>query len=188
MLEFEKKIMLTAEEYNAISLMRKNDNLPKIQTNYYFDTDDLSMNKKGITCRIRGENGKFVATIKNHNRKHPDCSIEDDLVENKEFDRKIFDTLGLRYQGELVTRRVMIHKDSDCEIVIDKNTYGGVTDFELEIEYCEGREKVAQSLLEDIAKELVFAGLLTNKDEFLHRVGLCKSKSQRFFDRLKNKK
>ncbi len=188
MLEYEKKIMLTADEYNTIGLIRSNDSLPKIQTNYYFDTDDLSMNDKGITCRIRAKDGKFIATIKNHGGKNPDCSVEDNLVEMTEFDTKIFDTLRLRYQGELVTRRASIHKDNNCEVVIDKNTYGGVTDFELEIEYCEGSEKEAQALLESIAEELVIAKVLTSKDEFLNRVGQCKSKSQRFFERIKKYK
>ncbi len=185
MIEYEKKILLTAEEYNVIALMRKNDNLPKMQTNYYFDNDDLSMNDKGITCRIRAKDGKFIATIKNHGGENPDCSVEDGLVESNEFDTKIFDTLGLRYQGELVTWRVPIYKDNDIEVVIDKNTYLGIIDYELEIEYREGNAENAQTLLKKIAEELVGAQILTNKSEFLNRVGRCKTKSQRFFEQLK---
>ena len=57
-LEYEKKIMLTADEYFSILLLVCRDVPVQTQTNYYFDNDDLSMNKKGITCRIRPKDGK----------------------------------------------------------------------------------------------------------------------------------
>lgn len=181
-LEYEKKVMLTADEYHAIVMFMCKQHPINIQTNYYFDTDDLSMNRKGITCRIRAKDGKFLATIKSHGAEHPDCSIEEDLVEKTEFDSKIFDTIGLHHQGVLITERIVINKDSCCEIVLDRNTYLGFTDFELEVEYCEGGEARAQSLLESVAKVLVDAKILTGSNVFLKRVGQGKSKSQRFFE------
>ena len=50
MLEFEKKLLLTSEEYHEI--INKIGDLgaePVLQTNYYFDTENLEMNSKGIT-------------------------------------------------------------------------------------------------------------------------------------------
>ena len=186
MLEYEKKIMLTEDEYFSILILMCKYEPMQTQTNYYFDDDNLSMNKKGVTCRIRAKNGKYKVTVKNHNAEHPDCSIEVDLVEKLEFDPQIFNVFGLYQQGELVTDRVVMHKDSTCEMALDRNVYLGHTDFELEVEYSKGNERRVQKLIENIGECLVVANQLTGIDEFLARIGQGKSKSQRFFERLKN--
>ena len=183
MIENEKKILLTADEYYTIVMSMCKHSTVKTQTNYYFDTDTFSMNQKGITCRIRAKDGKFLATVKSHNIKQPDSSIEMNLVEKTYFDANVFNSFGMRHQGELVTERIVMFKDSFCELVLDRNTYLGQVDFELEVEYCEGSERRAQMLLECIAAQLVSTGSLTDVAEFLERVGLSKSKSQRFFDK-----
>lgn len=188
MLEYEKKIMLTADEYLSLLMTMYKYAPIETQTNYYFDNDDLSMNEKGITCRIRAKEGKYKATVKNHNTEHPDCSIEVDLLEKTEFDPQIFNVLGLHHQGELVTERIVMYKDSACEMVLDQNVYLGHTDFEIEVEYSKESEYSAQRLIENIGECLVATKQLIGIDEFLARVGQGKSKSQRFFERLKNKK
>ncbi len=188
MLEYEKKIMLTADEYLSILMLTCKCVPMQIQRNYYFDNDNLTMNEKGITCRIRAKDGKYKATVKNHNAEHPDCSIEVDLVEKSEFDPQIFNVFGLHHQGKLVTERFVMHKDSTCEMVLDRNVYLGYTDFELEVEYSKESERRAQTLIENIGELLVATEQLTRIDEFVARVGQGKSKSQRFFERLKNKK
>ena len=49
MLEYEKKIMLTANEYHTLAMSNRCKNIPKqLQTNYYFDTDNLPDIKNGI--------------------------------------------------------------------------------------------------------------------------------------------
>ena len=147
MLEYEKKIMLTEDEYLSILMLMCKYAPMQTQTNYYFDNDNLSMNEKGITCRIRAKDGKYKVTVKNHNAEHPDCSIEVDLVEKAEFDPQIFNVFGLHHQGELVTDRVVMHKDSMCEMVLDRNVYLGHTDFELEVESSKESERRAQTLI-----------------------------------------
>lgn len=188
MLEYEKKIILTSDEYISIVLLMCKYVPMQSQINYYFDNDDLSMNKRGITCRIRADGGKYKATVKNHNSDHPDCSVEVDLIEKTEFDPQIFNVFGLYHQGQLVTDRIVMHKDSNCKVVLDRNVYLGHTDFELEVEYCKQSERRAQTLIENIAECLVATKHLTGIDEFLARVGQGGSKSQRFFERLKNSK
>ena len=64
--------------------------------------------------------------------------------------------------------------------------YLGHTDFELEVEYCKESERRAQTLIENIGECLVASEQLTGIDEFVARVGQGNSKSQRFFERLKN--
>ena len=71
MTEFEKKLLISKDEYNYLmehfnyenTLLQKN-NIKQI--NYYFDTDDFSMNRQNITCRIRLKDGKYKGIIKQH--------------------------------------------------------------------------------------------------------------------------
>lgn len=182
MLEYEKKVLLTKEEYDVLA--EKCRGMPlATQINYYFDTDDSSMNRKGITCRIRAKNGKYKTTIKKHCTENPSCSIEVDLCETTEINTKVFDALGLHFQGELITSRIYIHKDAFCEMVLDRNTYLGHTDFEIEIEYRKECEERALRLLKDAAECLVATKLVVSTEEFLIRINNAKSKSKRFFER-----
>lgn len=155
----------------------------KTQINYYFDTDDLAMNKKNITCRARRKDGKYKYTIKNHNLKIPNCSQEINIAERAELDSAIFGALGLRCQGKLVTQRIVVYKTSDYELVVDRNTYLGCSDYELEVEYKEGNEQTAQKLLRDIAEMLVELKVLDTPNGFMGRIGKAHAKSQRFFAR-----
>lgn len=185
MLEYEKKIMLTANEYHTLAMTGRCQNIPKyLQTNYYFDDDDFSMNKKSITCRIRHKNGKYTACVKNHNTNHSDCSRELNLSEDVKFDPQFFKTLGLCCKGELVTERIIIYKDAMCEVVLDRNIYLGHTDFELEVEYCQEGEPKAEKLIKSIAEYLSVARHSEASESFLKRVGKGKTKSERFFERL----
>ncbi len=181
MLEFEKKIMLTEQEYNQLTTYKAKNTQSKIQTNYYFDTDDFDMNKKGVTCRVRSENGKFKSTIKSHIGANSDCSIEKDIAFKDEFDPNAFSNMGLHMQGALITERIFLYKNDCCEMVLDRNIYLGKSDFELEVEYLENNEEMASQLLNVVARGLVDAGLISSEKEFLMRIGKSKNKSQRFF-------
>ena len=95
MIETEKKIILTYEEYLAIIMKMCKYAEPVIQTNYYFDTENLTMNRKGVTCRIRFKNGKYTAEIKSHERKSRYRSIENILFRSDKFDETYFNKIGL---------------------------------------------------------------------------------------------
>lgn len=74
-MEFEKKILLTEEEYQAVLKQRSREGRRHkrehyVQKNHYYDTEDLSMNRQGITCRIREKEGRFTATHKTHTSGH----------------------------------------------------------------------------------------------------------------------
>ena len=89
MIEQEKKIPLTEEEYNyLIGLLGYNKPIFK-QSNYYFDTDDLFMNKNSITCRIRLKKGKYTGTMKFHSTAK-NYSIEIDTQINPEINNNLF--------------------------------------------------------------------------------------------------
>lgn len=181
MLEHEKKTMLTEDEYISIVMLMCKYAPMQTQTNYYFDTEDFSMNKNGITCRIRAKDGKFKSTVKRHYTGDEDCSTEIDGEVKDYFDLDTFKDMGLILQGSLVTERIVLYKDKFCEAVIDRNTYLGFTDYELEIEYAEGQVAEAMHIIKDIAKKLSYYLELYTAEEFLTRIGKSKSKSERFF-------
>ncbi len=72
-----------------------------------------------------------------------------------------FTDMGLKLQWELVTKRCVVFKDTDCEVVLDKNEYLGHTDYELEVEYTQEHENDAQAILN------IFRDMLTRRKCFL---------------------
>ena len=182
MLEYEKKIILTEQEYNLLAKYKMKNTQSKIQTNYYFDTDDFDMDKKGVTCRVRSENGKYRSTIKSHIGVDSDCSIENDTAFKESFDPSAFANMGLHMQGALITERIILYKNDCCEMVLDRNIYLGMSDYELEVEYIENSEELAKQLIEVAAKSLLDANIISSIEEFLLRIGKSNSKSKRFFE------
>jgi len=187
MTEFEKKLLLTKDEYDYLmelfgyeSPLVQKPNFKQI--NYYFDTDDFSMNRQNITCRIRLKNGTYKGTMKQHSP-DSDHSTETEIEVYDGLNNNAFINMGLRLQGALVTERCAILKTADCEVVLDKNDYLGHTDYELEIEYTLEHEKNAQAILR------IFRDMLTQrKCFFAYKEGLLDlphfpSKSNRFFKR-----
>ena len=99
-----------------------------------------------------------------------------------------FTNMGLKLQGELITKRCVVLNEVNCEAVLDKNEYLGQTDYELEIEYTSEHEKDAQAILE------IFRDMLTRRKcflaykESLKDVPNVPSKSSRFFERMSSTK
>lgn len=179
MLEYEKKIFLTEDEYLNLLRLGCGKKLTTIQTNYYYDSDDYKMNMQGITCRIREKGGKYKATIKAHKQSNKECSIEKTKDALNEYDDRLFSGMHLKLQGSLTTERAILYSDNECEVVLDKNTYLGMTDYELEVEYLPG--------FEEYATELIYRYI-----NIMYPLKICmlilpqrvsKSKSERFFER-----
>ena len=183
MLELEKKVLLTKDEYETL-LNLLGISCPFVkQTNYYFDTKTFSMNRKGITCRIRLKNGKYTATIKKHAAYAADGSIETSVSVKNGIEDNGFLDMGLYLCGSLTTQRTVILKDTACEMVLDRNDYLGYTDYELEIEYLTGYDERAVQHLQKIALVLMSVGKIKNTQEFFSRIGKSGNKSQRFFEK-----
>ena len=151
--EFESRVMLTTEEYlNIVSFYMKlyPEHHFLQNTNIYFDSDDLYLRQQHITLRVRIINDvkcELTAKIKGDNG---DQEITDTLS-LKEMDTLLNDNvfpegsvkkylLTLSYPlssyHQIVTlynRRLEIQYD-DHLLVIDKNTYSDIVDYNLEIE------------------------------------------------------
>ena len=192
MIELEKKLLLTGDEYDYLMehlayespLIQRNIST---QINYYFDTDDFSMNRQNTTCRIRLKDGKYRATMKKHSS-GGDQSTETEMEIHNGLESNEFTDMGLNLQGALMTKRCVVFKCANCEAVLDKNEYLGHTDYELEIEYTPEHEKDAQAILK------IFRDMLTRRKcflaykESLKEVPDVPSKSSRFFDRMSSTK
>lgn len=151
--EFESRIMLTESEYFEIvsHFMRLHPNKQFLKnTNIYLDTEDLYLRKNHITFRIRIINDvKCELTIKIKGS-NGDDEIND-MINLKEVDMILKEhvfpdgnvknyLLSLPYSFDaykeittLNNLRLEIEED-DHLLVIDKNIYSGITDYNLEIE------------------------------------------------------
>ena len=151
--EFEARVMLTEEEYLNIvsSLLKMFPNAHFLQnSNLYYDSDDLYLRKNHINLRARVINdvaAELTVKIKGLNG---DDEINDKLTKkelNLLVNKTIFPEgnvknylLGLSYPlskyhyiTTLNTRRLEI-KFEDHLLVVDKNTYSGIIDYNLEVE------------------------------------------------------
>ena len=151
--EFESRIMLTTDEYlNIVSFyMKLYPNQHFLQNaNYYFDTADLYLKNTHITLRVRIINdvkSELTLKIKGENgdqELNDDLSFKDAelLIKESKFpDGNVKNYLlklpcPLESYKNIVTlynRRLEIEYD-DHLLVIDKNTYNDIIDYNLEIE------------------------------------------------------
>lgn len=151
--EFESRIMLTDEEYLSIVsyYLKIYPNHKFLQiSNVYFDSEDLFLRNSHITLRVRTTNdvkSELTVKIKGSNG---DQEINDDINPKEKdllLNKGIFPNgavknylLTLPYHlssykqiSSLHNRRLEIQFD-DHLLVIDKNNYNDITDYNLEIE------------------------------------------------------
>lgn len=150
-IEIEAKALISQKDYDKVNKFFHTERFCKAkQTNYYIDTEDLSLKKLGIVLRIR-EKGDFYLNLKaplaegllEKNAKinwkdyedfrdkgiFPDSSIKNFLI-----------MLGIKLQElkiitSLVTERIEIENFEDKgKFAIDKNKYNNLIDYELELE------------------------------------------------------
>ncbi len=183
MIECERKYLLSKKEYDCLLTAFENEKNTDVQTNYYFDTSDMKLNRNGITLRTRLKDGMYTTTLKRHSVKAKYRSVEKDIVVSGDFNPDVFESSGVFCQGSLVTTRTTLNKDKCYEIVLDKNEYLGMTDYEVEMEYLEGYEEIAKKSLYAILHILADFFPDFDKKSFLRRANNSKSKSQRFFER-----
>ena len=169
--EFESRIMLTEREYLEVvsHFLKLYPNHHFLQNNnYYFDTKDLYLREKHITLRIRTINdvrSELTLKIKGENG---DEEINDDIsFKEKEIllNEKVFPEGNVKryllslpiplsnYENivSLYNRRLEIKYDNHL-LVIDKNEYVGIVDYNLEIE-TENDIKLARALLNEYIKK-----------------------------------
>lgn len=158
MIENEFKIMLTSEQYEKLLSLYDWDKTV-VQTNHYYDTDDLRLSDMHITCRVREIDGAYFLQMKFPSaRTYSRVELEkplNELTETIAADDMPkpdgSDLPDVKRLGALTTTRSVKRFDG-AEIDLDKSEYFGKTDFELEIEFTD--EAAARGLLSGITEKL----------------------------------
>ena len=184
MIENEFKVILDKNQYEILSKSYKWDKEIS-QTNHYFDTDDLSLSARHITCRVREISGEFFLQLKlptgvNFSRVELEKKL--DFLPEK-IDGKTLETLAenldfpdVKRLGALSTKRLVKRFDG-AEIDLDESRYFGKTDYEIEIEFTD--ENTARELLENV-RNLI--GESTSNSE------VCTGKIRRFLEEFQRQK
>ena len=148
-IEIEAKALVSQDDYRKLSKLFPSS--PRYtQTNYYIDSDDRILNKEGIALRIREKDGNYELTLK--------TPLSQGLLEKntpitkaqfEEFrDHNVFpkgdlvrfltmldiDINTLKILTSLTTDRIDVEYEGGL-LSIDRNTYSGKTDYEIEFEY-----------------------------------------------------
>ena len=151
--EFETRLMIDEERYFFIATYYMNHfpNKHFLQnTNIYFDTDDLFLRKEHMTLRVRFINdikSELTLKIKGHagdeeindplTPKEADLLVKSNIFPYGQVRNRL---MRLPYPldkyhtiATLYNRRLEIDYE-DHTLVIDKNTYGEITDYNIEVE------------------------------------------------------
>ena len=169
--EYETRLMLTEEQYFFIVTYYMNiePNKHFLQNaNHYYDTDDLFLRGQHMTLRVRIINdvkSELTLKIKGDNG---DEEITDGLAPKEQellLEQNIFPYGQVRNRlmllpysldkyhriASLYNRRLEIEY-GDHTLVIDKNTYGDIVDYNLEVESKIGIKHAKDTLKEYIEK------------------------------------
>ena len=169
--EYETRLMLTEEQYFFIVTYYMNiePNKHFLQNaNHYYDTDDLFLRGQHMTLRVRIINdvkSELTLKIKGDNG---DEEITDGLAPKEQellLEQNIFPYGQVRNRlmllpysldkyhriASLYNRRLEIEYE-DHTLVIDKNTYGDIVDYNLEVESKIGIKHAKDTLKEYIGK------------------------------------
>lgn len=166
-MEIEFKNLLTEQEYERLkSNLNLADIKPSTHTNHYFETKDFALKAKGVALRIREKNHQWQLTLK---EPYQDGLLEthDTLSELEamswmagnivpqplvagQLNKLGIDFAMLKYGGALTTERIETTYQ-DAVVVLDKSSYNGQVDYELEVEARtkETGEKVFEEILEN---------------------------------------
>lgn len=187
MTEFEKKMILTKDEYEYlkecfVNLQSSCKVSSTKQINYYFDTDKLEMNRQNITCRVRLKDGQYKGTMKRH-FSDTDKSTEEEIEIYDGVTHNSFVDMGMKMYGSMTTERCIVMKNARLEVVLDKNEYLSIVDYELEIEYDPDSELEASIIFQRLLNELIQLRWYkeNTKKNMESQATPCKSK--RFFER-----
>lgn len=138
--EFERKRLLSREEYEGTKAKLGGVPSEVLQINYYYDTQNMLLHKRGITLRLRRLSRDLRLELKRHRRFEGNVRVCDELATALDSmpksisvaldDGTIADCHCL---GSLVTRRLN-YKGDGYLISLDHSLYLGREDFEIEIE------------------------------------------------------
>lgn len=158
MLETELKALLTKYQYQTLLTMF--DYTKEVtQTNSYYISPDNALKSQGITFRIRTIGDIHTAQIKKHINKQGGLQVSEerefkiDDIPPEFTEEEVYLYTGIKTTasliGELTTLRMSCMFCDGVEICLDKSTYLGKTDYEIEVEYT---SPVPDKLINELGK------------------------------------
>ena len=146
--EHELKYMLDGAGYDAcikaLCDKCKECGTERLIINYYYDTAARALHKEGITLRIRQIGDRLQGQIKRHD-KGASADSNESYFEVSELPSAIrFEGRKAKLLGALVNKRTVFKADG-MEFDLDAVSYLGNSDYELEIEFAEGKEAEAHA-------------------------------------------
>lgn len=150
MKEKEWKMIIDKKKYEKLILEEWDEEF--VQVNFYFSNKNL-MEKENITIRIRCKNNTMCLQVKVKNRVENNIRISDEYeklidvlpyeIPETEIKQiwKEYSFGNIFLLGFLITER-KVKQVKDVEIALDRNSYNGITDYEIEFEYKEDKESV----------------------------------------------
>lgn len=137
-IEYEERVLISKSDYEKviedIKLSGKEISHLIIE-NIYLDNDDSFIEKNHYMLRVRTTNGtNQELTLKIQNKDNSNIEINEALNSHPEIDKNIDGEFkDYKEKAKLVTDRLEVQFE-DHLLVIDKNTYHGIEDYDLEIE------------------------------------------------------
>lgn len=137
-IEYEERVLISEIDYHKVIADTKlsGNKLSHLSIeNIYFDNKEKDIRNKGWMLRVRNtNNGNQELTLKYRNHDNSTVEINETIEEHPEIEKILGSKLdNFQEITRLKTDRIEIQFD-DYLLVIDKNKYSGIIDYDLEIE------------------------------------------------------
>lgn len=166
-IEIEAKILVNEKDFNKLLKhfnVKEEDKI--IQTNHYIDSNNRDLKRFGFALRIREKKNEYEFTLKAPlseglleksefiNKEDYDAFKKDNIFPNGNL-KNFLEMVGiktdtLKILTSLTTERYDIQYGKDSLLSLDKSTYNGHTDYEIEME--DTAIAIAEQNLKDICE------------------------------------
>lgn len=178
---FNMTFLITRQEYNCLMNCFSSASANSEIEMYYYDTDDLYLHRKNVTCNIRYANDIFYANIKRHGI--PCAGIEEQPLQITHAPEIFpFSDFPISCRGIMRIKQNIHSPDTDVRIILEKNKYLNQTDYDVTIEYGPKKRPQCKAIVVAIANHLAKQEICTIED-FIKRAEKEDSKPRRFFER-----
>lgn len=157
--EYEYKMMLTEEEYETVRQWAETNYYTVmrnfVQLNYYYDTPSFFFREQGMTLRVRQAGGALKGTLKKHGVGGTALRSREKSFSAARLPQRIsYQNEIAVLQGVLVTERIEIPLRKTLFLMLDRSSYLGRTDHELELEFPRGGRKLAEQFMEELSRTI----------------------------------
>lgn len=176
-IEIEAKALVSKADYEKLALKYKSYGA-YIQVNHYIDSTDGILSKEKLALRIRERDNHFEMTLKvplSQGLLEKNCTWNKETFVNfrdngvfpdgdikKMLNMLDIHTKSLKIITSLTTERIDVPYENG-KLSIDKNTYSGMNDYEIELEH--NNEGDAEKYLEQLLKENAIPYALNKKSK-----------------------